>query len=105
MTAVLLFVLYALAGAGVAVFAAFLRRPIERRALVAAFALPIVFLAPGFFLDRTALPVDQARTIPPWQSLGPVAVARTTALRTRRFGIGILVLLRGPEAPPAAVSC
>jgi len=103
MNALLLFVLYALAGAGVAAAAAFLKRPIERRALLAAFALPIVFLAPGFFLDRTALPVDQARTIPPWQSLGPAAVRNPSlldlALQIAPWAKAVRVAWRQGELP------
>ena len=80
MNLLLLWILYLLAGSCVAAAAALLGRRLERRVLLAAFALPVVFLAPGFFLDRTALPVDQIRTIPPWRDTSVGAVRNASLL-------------------------
>jgi hypothetical protein len=74
MTALLLLLLYAVAVAGVALAAAKVRRPIAVGPLLFSGLLPILFLLPGFVADRTPLPVDHIRSIPPWNALGPIVV-------------------------------
>ena len=92
MTTLLLLVLYAVTVAGVAFAAARLGRPLVSPALprgegrgegnlfvrglplLFCALLPIVFLLPGFVSDRTPLPVDHIRSLPPWSALGPVVV-------------------------------
>lgn len=71
---VLLLLFYAAAVAGIALAAAKLGRPFGAGALLFSSLLPIVFLLPGFVSDRTPLPVDHIRSIPPWNALGPVVV-------------------------------
>ncbi|MEO8349775.1 MAG: hypothetical protein ABI610_12755, partial [Acidobacteriota bacterium] len=74
MTALLLLPLYAAAVAGVTLAAAKVGRPIAVGPLLFSGLLPILFLLPGFVADRTPLPVDHIRSIPPWNALGPVVV-------------------------------
>jgi len=65
----LLWLLYG-AGAGLAAAAArFVRRPIPRTVFAAFVLLPVAYLLPGFVSDRTAIPVQDVRLIPPWTSL------------------------------------
>ena len=74
MSVLVLLFLYAAAVAGVGFAAAKLGRPFGAGVLLFTGLLPIVFLLPGFVSDRTPLPVDHIRSLPPWNSLGPVAV-------------------------------
>lgn len=74
MSVLVLVLLYAAAVAGVALVAAKLGRPFGAGPLLFSSLLPIVFLLPGFVSDRTPLPVDHIRSIPPWNALGPVVV-------------------------------
>lgn len=74
MTALLLLLLYAASVACVALAAARLARPLGAGPLLFCSLLPVLFLLPGFVSDRTALPVDHIRSIPPWSALGPVVV-------------------------------
>jgi hypothetical protein len=74
-TSLLLLLLYSLAVAGVALAAGKLGRPFGAGPLLFCGLLPIVFLLPGFVSDRTPLPVDHVRSIPPWNALGPVVVS------------------------------
>ena len=74
MSVLLLFLLYGAAVAGVAFAASRLGRPLGAAVLLFSGLLPIVFLLPGFVSDRTPLPVDHIRSIPPWNALGPVVV-------------------------------
>lgn len=74
MTTLLLLVLYSVTVAGVAFAAARLGRPIPAGPLLFCALLPIVFLLPGFVADRTPIPVDHIRSLPPWNALGPVVV-------------------------------
>jgi hypothetical protein len=70
MTIVLL-VLYLLVGAGAVALVRWLRRPAPLRYALVFWLLPVVFAFPGFFADRTILPVDHAMLILPWAALGP----------------------------------
>lgn len=74
MSALLLLLLYAVSVAAVGLAAARLARPFGAGPLLFCSLLPIVFLLPGFVADRTPLPVDHIRSIPPWNALGPVVV-------------------------------
>src|SRR6266487_4483317 len=67
----MLFVIFAVFAAGVAAAAAWLRRPLDPWSLLLFFLLPVVFLSPGFFADRTPLPLDHIRAhVAPWNA-GP----------------------------------
>jgi hypothetical protein len=74
MSTLLLLFLYAVAVAGVALAAKGLGRPLGVAPLLFSALLPVVFLLPAFVTDRTPLPVDHVRSIPPWNALGPVVV-------------------------------
>ncbi len=67
-----LFLLYLLVGAAAVVAVRWLRRPVPPGYPLAFWLLPIVFASPGFFANRTILPVDHAMLIAPWNTLKPV---------------------------------
>jgi Bacterial membrane protein YfhO len=71
LTTGLLIVLYLGAGAAVVACVRWLRRPAPLRYVIVFWLLPIVFAFPGFFADRTILPVDHAMLVLPWSALGP----------------------------------
>lgn len=69
MTTALLLVLYGVAVAAVAGISASLRRTLDPRFLALFAVVPLVFLAPGVFWDRTPIPTDHLLAyVPPWQS-------------------------------------
>ncbi len=70
----LLWVVYFLVGAAAVGAARWLRRPAPVGYVFVFWLIPVVFAAPGFFADRTILPVDQMAVIPPWSTLKPVKV-------------------------------
>jgi hypothetical protein len=72
MTTLVLLGLYALVGIAAAAVVRWLRRPSAPRFGLVLWSLPIVFAFPGFFADRTILPVDHAMLVLPWSSLRPV---------------------------------
>ncbi|HEX4440686.1 MAG TPA: hypothetical protein VH854_11485 [Thermoanaerobaculia bacterium] len=73
MTSVLLLLLYAAAVAAVGAVARGLRRPIPAGALLVFALLPLAAFAEAFLGDRTILPADHRRLIPPWSVPGAPA--------------------------------
>jgi len=67
----LLWALYAAGAAAVAAAARFVRRPIPALVFSAFVLLPVLYLLPGFFSSRTAIPVEDVRLTYPWTTLGP----------------------------------
>lgn len=68
LTTVLFLLFYLAIAAGVASLARWLERPFELRAFFLFLILPVVFVLPGFFSDRTIFPVDHAMGITPWSA-------------------------------------
>ncbi len=62
---------YLLVGAGTVAAVRWLRRPVPLGYALVLWLLPVVFISPGFFSDRTILPVDHVALIPPWSTLRP----------------------------------
>ena len=71
LTTGLLIGLYLGVGAAAVAFVRWLRRPAPLRYALVFWLLPVVFAFPGFFADRTILPVDHAMLVLPWSALGP----------------------------------
>lgn len=67
-TKLLLVFLYGAVAGLAAAAARAVGRPLDWRALLLSFALPLVFLAPALTGDRTILPVDHAIAYPPWKT-------------------------------------
>jgi hypothetical protein len=67
-----LILLYLLVGAAAVVAVRWLRRPVPLGYPVVFWLLPIVFAYPGFFADRTILPVDHAMLLAPWSTQASV---------------------------------
>lgn len=72
LTTGLLIGLYVCVGAVVVAVVRWLRRPAPLRYALVFWLLPVVFAAPGFFADRTILPVDHAMLVLPWSALARV---------------------------------
>ncbi|HSP93407.1 MAG TPA: hypothetical protein VLU06_02565, partial [Thermoanaerobaculia bacterium] len=70
----LLTALYLLVGAAAVAVVRWLRRPVPLGYTLVFWLLPIVFAYPGFFDDRTILPVDHTGLIAPWSTLRPPVV-------------------------------
>lgn len=62
----LIWLIYGGAAGAAAGIARWLRRPVPLPFLLVFVCLPILFLLPGFVQERTLLPVDHARLLPPW---------------------------------------
>ncbi|HLN59773.1 MAG TPA: hypothetical protein VK416_14520, partial [Thermoanaerobaculia bacterium] len=65
----LLTALYLLVGAAAVAVVRWLRRPVPLGYTLVFWLLPIIFAYPGFFDDRTILPVDHMGLIAPWSTL------------------------------------
>jgi hypothetical protein len=70
----LLWAVYFLVGAAAVAAVRWLRRPVSLGYALIFWLIPVVFAAPGFFADRTIVPVDQMAVIPPWSTLRPARI-------------------------------
>jgi hypothetical protein len=66
--------LYLLVGVAAVAAVRWLRRPVPLGYALVLWLLPIVFVFPGFFADRTILPVDHMSLIVPWSTLKPAEI-------------------------------
>ncbi|HEV8116899.1 MAG TPA: hypothetical protein VGQ32_00150, partial [Thermoanaerobaculia bacterium] len=71
MTTLLLLLLYAVTAAAAILTARWLGRAVHVGYVLALWALPIVFAAPGLLTGKTILPTDHVNLVLPWSSLHP----------------------------------